>query len=231
MRPAIQGRAFSRIEVQTAETIVRRAHGALNPWFAVEFGSWRSHPDGPRGTASSSRGSPPATSVNCRCRLGGKPNPQQPYADDIRAVVAAGNPQMYKRSAPDESAKRKRNNGKICKAAEPFPQSGAIPFQSEMCRNALETGCRVFTASSPTGGVSPDSLGGRAAPRIPPAKTPLLVHLRPFWICVAWVAAPVTCAPASASLSITYQAVGWNRSGPVWQACSRVRTRQPLGLQ
>ena len=104
---------------------------------------------------SSSRDSPPAFR-DCRCRPGDKPNPQQLCADDIRAVVAAGNPQPHKRSAPDESPKRRRNNGEICKAAEPCPQSGAIPFQSEMCRNDLETACRVFTASSPTGGVPPD---------------------------------------------------------------------------
>jgi hypothetical protein len=121
-----------------------RARGALDPWFAAEFGSGRSHPDGSRGSASSSRSSPPATSANCRCRPGGKPNPQQLCADDILAVAAAGNPQPHKPSAPDESAKRRRNNGKICKAAEPCLQSGAIPFQSEMGWNNLETAIECY---------------------------------------------------------------------------------------
>ena len=149
-----------------------RARGAFDPWFAAESGSGRSYPGGSRGTASSSRDWPPATSANCRCRPGSKPNPQQLCADDIRAVVAAGNPPPHKRSAPDESAKRRRNNGKTCTAAEPCLQSGAIPFQSEMCRNDLETAVECYRVFANWGAFPQTPLGGRAAPRIPPAKTP-----------------------------------------------------------
>ena len=120
---------------------------------------------------SSSRDSPPAFR-DCRCRPGDKPNPQQLCADDIRAVVAAGNPQPHKRSAPDESPKRRRNNGKTCTAAEPCLQSGAIPFQSEMCRNDLETAVECYRVFANWGAFPQTPLGGRAAPRIPPAKTP-----------------------------------------------------------
>src|SRR5437660_12030144 len=45
-----------------------------------------------------------------------------------------------------------------------------------LCQEEFRIWCRVTTASSPTGGVLSDPLGGRAAPRIPPAKTPLLAH-------------------------------------------------------
>jgi hypothetical protein len=40
----------------------------------------------------------------------------------------------------------------------------------DLCQQEFRIWRRVATASSPTGGVPPDPLGGRAAPRIPPAK-------------------------------------------------------------
>jgi hypothetical protein len=47
------------------------------------------------------------------------------------------------------------------------------PGSLQIPRPEFRNFCRVLTASSPTGGRSPQApLGGRAAPRIPPAQPP-----------------------------------------------------------
>src|SRR5437879_5118579 len=69
--------------------------------------------------------------------------------------------------------KARSAEGTMAKSARPLnhaPQSDAIPFQSEMCRNDLETAIEYYRVLANWGAFPPDPLGGRAAPRIPPAK-------------------------------------------------------------
>jgi hypothetical protein len=147
-----------------------RGRGASGPWSAAEPDSARPSLGEPRGTASSSLDSEPATSANCRCRPGDRPNRRQLCGDDILVASAAGTPQPYRPLVADEIGKGGRDPGRAGTAAEAFLQRDGIYFKQKY-PGRFRNWCRVLPHPRQLGAFPQTPSEG-----VPPPASPL-----PYW--------------------------------------------------